>query len=117
MARLKVKKHFSLAYLGDEWKDAYINFTAFTANDIKSNSGLKIDVEHPDPVAVQSSFDNMIKMLQERFIDGQLPNDDGTLAPLKKEEIGDLDMDIIQGAITFLSQATTQPSLTQSVKS
>lgn len=117
MARLRVKKHFTLDYLGEAWKDAYINFTSFTANDIKANSGIKIDTENPDPIAVQDSFDRMITMLQERFIDGMLPDEDGKLTPLKKEEIGDLDMDIIQGAITFLSQSTTQPSLTPSVRS
>lgn len=114
MARLKIKKHFSFAFLGDEWKDGYMNFEAFSANDIGSQAGLtNIDPKNPDPKAVQEGFNSMIERLKTRFIDGKMPTEEGTLEDITKEELGTLPIDIIQEAISFLSQSQAPTSPTQ----
>lgn len=115
MARLQLIKHFSLAFLGTEWKDAYINFRAFNANDISKN--VVIDAKNPDAEAIQKSFQDMINLLEEKFVSGQVPTDDGKMEALKKEDMSTLEIDIVQGAITFLSQPPTQPSMTPSATS
>lgn len=103
MARLRLVKHYSLAHLGTEWKDAYLNFHSFTAEDIKNN--VTIDTKTASADEISASFSDMLGLLEKKFIDGKLPNEDGTLSEVTKEEIATLDIDIIQGAISFLSQS------------
>lgn len=117
MARLRIKKRFSLAFLGDEWKDGYLEFESFTAKDISDNISTNVDPNNPDAKAVKESYDGMIAKLEEHFISGKFPTEDGKLEDIKKGELGSLPVDIIQEAIAFLSQSQNQTSRTPSATS
>lgn len=117
MARLKIVKRFSLAFLGEQWKDGYLEFESFTAKDISDNISTTVDPNNPDAKAVKDSYDNMLHKLEAHFISGKFPTDDGKLEDVKKGELGDLPVDVIQEAIAFLSQSQTKPSLTPSATS
>lgn len=105
MGRLQIVKHFSFAFLGDAWKEGYMNFSTFTAKDVSDNISTTIDQDKPDPKAVKESYDGMIVKLEAHFIDGKFPTDDGKLEDIQKGELGALPVDIIQEAIAFLSQS------------
>ena len=97
-----------MAFLGEAWKDGYINFETFTAKDISDNINTQVDPNNPDAVAVKQGYDAMLAKLEAHFIDGKFPTDDGKLEDIKKGELGELPVDIIQEAITFLSQSQSQ---------
>lgn len=110
MGRLRITKRFSFAFLGEAWKDGYLEFESFTANDISDNIATTVDPNNPDPKAVKTSYDNMLARLEEHFVSGKFPTEDGKLDDIKKGELGSLPVEIIQGAINFLSTSPS-PSL------
>lgn len=108
MARLRLKKHMTLDFLGKEWEGAYLDFYGLSAADIEKNSSIDLDRENPDPKKASAAFNEMLAMLEDKFISGMIPTEDGKLEAIKKEEFKTLDMEIIGEAIAFLSQGSTR---------
>lgn len=95
-----VKKRFSLNFLGDEWKDAFIDFTLPSLKesldqDLPSEDQIKKD---PKKYTLQ-----MVSFLEQHFVDGQGWDDSGKLVPLKKEDISELPQSVFGKAFIFLS--------------
>lgn len=106
-----VVKNFSLDFLGEDWKDAHINFQAVTIGDIKNKFPEIAQVDTNNPESVADSLDKILTLLEERFIDGSAPGEK-EMVSLSKEDIKDLPGEVIGRALTFLSQGATPPSST-----
>jgi hypothetical protein len=108
MARKQLLKHFSFAFLGEGWEEGYINFKPFSLGDIANSISLaSSDPNNIDPEKVKAGLNDIISLLEEKFIDGKYPNDDGTLDDIAKEELKGMPNDILQAAMNFLSQSET----------
>ena len=110
MGKFLVRKHFSLDFLGEEWKDAYLVFSAFVMSDIKDRLAKLANLEQDDSEAVMAGLTEMVSLLEEKFIEGKGVDASGKLIPVEKEDIKDLPVEVISKAVSFLSQGLSQKS-------
>lgn len=80
---LVIKKRVNLDFLGDEYKEAYIIFKSVPLNDYE-----KI-MEAPQEGKEALKF--IQGVLEKYFVGGKAPDDNGQLADIKKEDLGQLD--------------------------
>lgn len=113
--KFKIVKHFSLSFLGDEWKDAYIDFKPFSITDVKEKLPQIAKLQEKDADFGQG-MDTLLNLLGEKFISGKGINEEGVLVDISKEDLKDLPIDVVGGAFSFLSDSemknSTKPSLT-----
>jgi hypothetical protein len=113
MTKFKIVKKMSLGFLGADWKDAYLSFYPVTISDIKNKfpefSTFQGE-EVKDPKKVGQSVDKVVSFLKDKFIEGKVIIMDGTLIPLKVEELEDLPTEVLSKALSFLSQGVTPAS-------
>jgi len=88
---LVIKKKITLEFLGDEYKDAYLVFQSIPIADIGD-----IEKKMPDEDAADklSSLTILLDILKKYFITGEFPNDQGTLEPVTREDIGSIDSEV-----------------------
>lgn len=110
--KFKIVKRFSLAYLGDEWKDCYLNLKPFSVQDVKTKLP-QIAKLQEDSTNVEEGVDMLIELLSEKFIDGKVVDESGTVVDMPKEAIADLPVEVIGRAFSFLSSKEEMTSLTQ----
>lgn len=92
MSKLIIRKRVSLEFLGDEYKDAYIDFRAIPVDNYddlmtKVNEG-----------AADNSKANkaILDILKEYYLGGKFPNEKGELEDIdSKEELGGLTADAV----------------------
>ena len=112
MSKFKVVKKLSLDFLGEGWKDAYINFQVLTIADIKNKFPALMKLKADDAEAVINSMGMIVEVLEDKFVDGK--GFDGTkLIDFKKEDIENLPNELLKRALDFLSQGVTTPSSPQ----
>lgn len=111
MARKQLVKHFSLAFLGEGWEEGFIDFQPLSISDVNNSIAGNVDAKNPDPKEVKAGLQTIINILTNKFIRGKFPNEDGTLDDITKEEVKDLPNEIVQAAMTFLSQTENQNSV------
>lgn len=116
MSGFKVVKHFSLDFLGDEWKAAYINFKPLSISDVK-NKLPEIAKIQADPEHAVEGMDTLVTLLKDKFIDGKAIADTGDTVDLTIDNIVDLPVEVIGRAFNFLSQGDQANSTLPSVKS
>ena len=88
MAKFKITKKISLAYLGEEWKECYLEFDSPTYDEIKKAVP---DFTKEDKIeAGESAF----KFLEDSFIGGKAISEGG-IVDVKKEDLGDFPMDVV----------------------
>lgn len=113
MARFLIKKHYTLEYLGEGWKDAYIDFTAFSVSDIKNKLSKLTGLDAKNTDSVTGALDMMVELLEDKFIGGKVPTNDpnedkSNLVGMTKEDIKELPVEVISKAVSFLSQGLNQ---------
>lgn len=99
MSKFKLKKKVDLSYLGDDWKDCYITFQSPSYKDIKSIA--QVDVDNNPEEATEKSMD----IMKDLFIEG-LANTDKGKETIKKEDIGDLPLEILTTLIESIAGKT-----------
>ncbi len=108
MSKFKVVKKLPLDFLGEDWKEAYINFQVLTIADIKNKFPNLIKIDQNDPKSILNGMDLIIEILETNFVSGK--GFDGTkLIDLKKEDIKELPNDLIKRGLDFLSQGVIAP--------
>lgn len=94
MSKIVIKKSISLDFLGDDYKEAYLEFKTIPMRDyqkyIKAASTNKDEAK---------AVDFIVTTLQDLFISGKFPNEEGELFDLTKEDI--LDLDVITTITAF----------------
>ena len=117
MTVFKVVKKLSLSFFGKEWKEAYINYQAFTVRDIRDKfpQFTKMDTKNQDEVL--GSINHILGLLKDKFISGKGINDEGKLVDLTKDDLEELPSEVLSRSLSFLSQGVTAPSSEPSKKS
>lgn len=114
-----ISKRFSLDFLGDEWKECFINFSSITIRDLKDNVSQFVNMDKNDKASVANGITETLKILEDRFIKGNAIGEDGKVIDLKKEDLVDMPAEVLTKALSFLSQGLAEkkenpsnPSLT-----
>lgn len=110
MSKFVVKKRFELGFLSEEWKDAYLVFAAFTISDIKERLTRLAGVDQTDQTQIASGLDEMVTLLEEKFVEGKGVDEKGEVVAITKHDIKDLPVEVIAKAVSFLSQGLTPQS-------
>ncbi len=81
----------SLAFFGDEWKDAYVEFRFLTWSDAQAekerNSGNGADAD--------KYLEQAMETLQHSFVSGKCLNDKGELVELEAQDLKGFDIDAL----------------------
>lgn len=109
MAKFKVVKKLSLDFLGDDWKDAYINFQVLTIADIKNKFPALANLDVDDPKSVVGGMDTILDIHKDKFVEGKGPGN----KELVVADLEDLPAELMKRALDFLSQGVTTPSSPQ----
>ena len=107
MPEFIIQNKFSLIFLGEEWKDAYLMLGRITAKDAMERLPQLAKVDEKNPEAVKKALAKMIELLQEKFVEGKAITKDG-LVDVKKEDLADFPIEVISKAVDFLSQGLNQ---------
>lgn len=104
MPKFVVERTFSLAWLGDQWKDCFIKFQSVS---IRENTEL---ISHKlGSQAAEEIVKVTTKFLQDHFIDGvAFDSEKNEITKLTKENLVELPALIQEKAITFLVGGNTQ---------
>ncbi|QNK82600.1 hypothetical protein [Nakamurella sp. PAMC28650] len=92
-----VRKHVSLDFLGEDWKEAFIDYNAFDSNDL-----LQISEISTDESDKTSSFRRMLELLKANFLDGKGVGVDG-LVDLTQDDLSQLPIEIVNRSIEALN--------------
>ena len=106
MAKFVSRRHLSLDFLGDEWKDCFIVFSSLSINQNRDLIKQKMGGKDPEDIMAVS-----IKLLQDHFIEGAGFDDETkAIVKLTKEDIGELPTIVNERAILFLvGEGSPQP--------
>jgi len=98
MTKFVSKRMFSLDFLGDQWKDSFIFFSALSIKESRELMNKKLTTREPGEI-----IEITLKLLQDHFISG-VAYSEGTkeLVKLKAGEIEELPQDILEKAVLFL---------------
>lgn len=90
MSKLIIRKRVSLEFLGDAYKDAYIEFRSIPVDDYDDLIG-KMNVEGDGNANAA-----ILGILKDYYLSGKFPNDKDELEELdSKEELGGLDKEAV----------------------
>ena len=104
MSDFKVVKKLSLDFLGEDWKDAYINFQVLTIADVKDKFPTLTEVDPDNPASVIKGMTTVLGVLKDKFIDGKGPGGKVILVG----DIEKLPAELMSKALDFLAQGTKQ---------
>lgn len=110
MKKFKIVKRFPLDFLGEEWKEAYINFQRVTIADIKNVFPKFRAVDSKNDKEIIEGIDDMVKFLKEKFVSGKGIIEDGSLVDLEVDDLETLPAEVMSRALGFLSQGVTPAS-------
>ncbi len=86
-------RQVSLAFMGEEWKEAYVSFLYLTWQDAKQQRERE---QHARESGDEySALDAMRETVMEAFVSGKVIDDTDALVEADKESIGSLDLDAI----------------------
>ena len=106
MAKFISRRHFSLDFFGDEWKDCFIVFSSLSVNESRALMTQKLQSKE-----AQEVIDISIKLLGDHFLEGvAFDSESKTLVKLKKEDLGELPSPFIESSILFLVGGTSLKS-------
>lgn len=138
MSKIVIKKHVSLAFLGEEYKDAELVFRSIplseydklmddlpTTNPEITELSEKVELGGADAedkkrlaeLMKESGLDNkkslgiILKYLKEYFVSGKFPNDEGKLEDLSAEDIDGLDQRSAMKCFEALTGETSDPKV------
>ncbi len=106
MSKFAIKKRVELAFLGDEWKDAYIVLTPLAVREFKEIQKAAPQ-DDTDNAANIEAMDTMMLLIKEHFLSGK-GWDGEALVAIEPEDLDDLPVEIISACISSLA-GTTDP--------
>src|SRR3990167_2737989 len=95
-----VFRKLDLSFLGETWKECFIEFRYITVAEAKSFSSFTLNKD--DPKSVENALDTSIKILEDKFVSGKALQD-GKLVDLKKEDLKDLPVEVLNRSIIILT--------------
>lgn len=82
-----IKKKVSLDYVGEDWKDCYLEFKVPTVKQVRSVANDKVNSED---------------VMKELFVGGKALDENGSVVVVKKEDIDDLPITLTNRAFEAL---------------
>lgn len=110
--KFKIVKKFPLDFLGDEWKECFINLKPLSIQDVKGKLPTIAKLQEKD-ADVGAGVDLLLELLTDKFISGKVIDETGAVVDLPKEALGDLPVEVIGRAFSFLSSSEALNSSTQ----
>jgi hypothetical protein len=116
MSKYQVKKRLELKFLGEGWEEAYIIYNAPSYGEIKEfikKSKVEVGKENTPEVIQENQaavLDEGIDLLEELFIEGKAFTGNN-LEVMKKEDIEDLPVEVINQSFTLLTEGAKSPNL------
>lgn len=104
MGKIVIKKRISLDFLGEEYKDAYLEFKTIAMKDYQ-----KYIDKSQDNKDEKKAVDFIIGTLQELFISGKFPEDD-TLFDVEPTQLEDFDVNTILTVFKILTGQDQSPN-------
>ncbi len=101
MSKIVIKKRVSLDFLGDDYKDAYLDFQSIPLVDYEKI----VDSLPKDESENVKSLHIVMEYLKKYFRGGKFPNDKGELEDVTAEDLDGLDKD---AAVTCFQRMTGQ---------
>lgn len=100
-----IKRKVNLDFLGDDYKEAYIIFKALPVSEYETVIP-KLN-EITDTV---ENIQYILKILQDKFISGKFPSDDG-LIDLTSKDLGSLDEYTLAECLSYITGQKIDPKL------
>ena len=104
MTKFLLKKRFSLSFLGDEWKECYLDFDAFTVKDVRDELPALSKIDETKSEEVTSGLSAMLSLLEKKFLGGKGINEKKEVVDIVASDIEELPLEVVSKAIGFLSQ-------------
>jgi len=100
MSRIVIKRKISLDFLGEDYKDCYLEFKTIPMKEYEKY--VEQASENKDE---KKAIGFITKTLQDLFISGKFIDENNELFDVKKDELGDFDMNVM---ITVFKTLTGQ---------
>lgn len=99
MANFAFTNRVDLSFAGEEWKGAYITMRVMSWTETEKFIDARSEIVGEDPESKKKRSDHVIRTIQTQFVEGKAPSLDekgkATMTDLKKEDIGDLPVEIV----------------------
>lgn len=100
MSRIVIKRKISLDFIGEDYKDCYLEFKTIPMKDYEKYIGLANENKDEKKAVVF-----ITKTLADLFVSGKFIDDKNELFDVEAEELGDFDMNVM---ITVFKALTGQ---------
>jgi hypothetical protein len=100
MAKFKIVRKYDLSWIGEDWKECYLEFNALSYEELFSLVGTVVDAS--DPEAVKIGVEKTTKLLKTKFISGKGIGESGEKVDIAKDDLTDLPPDVINRVVTWL---------------
>lgn len=107
MKKFKTVKRFSLKFLGDEWKDAYVDFERVSIADVQNVFPKFRTVDSKNDKEVTEGIENMVNFLKGKFVGGKGVVEKEGLVDLEINDLENLPAEVLSRALSFLSEGVT----------
>ena len=115
--KFKIVRRFDLGFIGEEWKECYINFNGLTIRDIRDQVPAIANIDNKNQKEIIDGMDKILNLIKDKFISGKAIDSEGKLVDLKANDLDDLPANVLVRALNFLSQGETEISTLPSKKS
>lgn len=88
MGKIVIKKKISLDFLGEDYKDGYLEFKSIPLKEYEEYTKNISDVKDDDSAASQMIID----ILNNNFLGGKFPDDEGKLFDVEKDQLKEFDI-------------------------
>lgn len=105
MSKIVIKKTVSLEFLGEQYKDAYLEFSSIPLKEY--NRYVSMIKEADEAKSAQLVIDT----LTEHFIGGKFPDEDGKLFDLEKDDINEFDLGVAIQSFKILTGQDQDPKV------
>lgn len=100
MSKFRIVRKFKLDFLGEEWKECYLEFEAFTYKELADLAKLNIDTE--DATRTAEAAGKLMEVLEGKFVGGKGIDAEGKQVDIRKKDLVDLPLEVISKAVSFL---------------
>lgn len=103
MGKIVIKKRVSLEFLGEDYKDAYLDFQSIPLKEYDKYVNMAKDKDEVKATNL------VLDTLKEKFIGGKFPDENGELFDIEKSQIEEFDITVAIQAFKILTGQDQDP--------